>query len=95
MYYDLQEIEIMDGCKPFVRFEDGKQGVVDLTAIVNQGGVFEPLKDRTLFKQASINTDWAVLCWPGDIDISPETLYALTDDKKQRLNKTVSDTKLK
>ncbi|HPD45286.1 MAG TPA: DUF2442 domain-containing protein [Anaerohalosphaeraceae bacterium] len=92
MYYDLREIKVMDGYKLFVRFEDGKQGIADLADIVDQGGVFEQLKDRALFEQASIDKDWAVLCWPGGIDIAPETLYSLVSDTRaQCLNKAVSD----
>jgi hypothetical protein len=75
MYYDLKEIQVMDGYKIRVRFEDGKQGTVDLSKIISQGGVFSRLKERSLFEQAYVNEDWAVLCWPGDIDIAPETLY--------------------
>jgi hypothetical protein len=75
MYYDLKEIRVLDGYKIFVRFEDDKQGTIDLSSIINQGGVFDQLKNQVVFKQAYINKDWAVLCWPGDIDIAPETLY--------------------
>ena len=75
MYYDLQEIKVLDGYKIFVRFADDKEGVVDLTPIINQGGVFEQLKDRLRFKEATIDPEWKILCWPGDIDVAPETLY--------------------
>jgi len=83
MYYDLKEIRVMDSYKLFVRFEDGKQGVVDLTAIIDRRGVFEQLKDRAIFEQASIDKDWAVLCWPGGIDIAPETLYESVDQLQE------------
>lgn len=75
MYYDLKEIKVLDGYNIYVCFEDQKQGVVDLSEIINRGGVFDELKDQKLFEQASIDKDWAVLCWPGGIDIAPETLY--------------------
>ena len=75
MYYDLKEFKLLDGYKVFVCFEDGKQGVVDLTPVIERGGVFSELKNKSLFEQAYIDEDWAVLCWPGEIDIAPETLY--------------------
>jgi hypothetical protein len=75
MYYDLKEIRVLDGYKIFIRFEDEKQGTVDLSDIINRGGVFSKLKDRTIFQQAYVNKEWSALCWPGDIDIAPETLY--------------------
>ena len=75
MYYDLKEIKVLDEYKIFVRFEDNRQGTVDLSGLISQGGVFDSIKNPTVFKQAYINKDWAILCWPGDIDIAPETLY--------------------
>jgi hypothetical protein len=31
------------------------------------------LQDIALFKQAFVSLD--TVCWPGDLDIAPETLY--------------------
>ncbi len=75
MHYDLKEIKILDGHKLFVRFADDKQGIVDFSTIIQKGGVFSALQQREHFEQAYIDPDWSVLCWPGDIDIAPETLY--------------------
>jgi len=75
MYYDLKEIKVLDGYKVFVRFEDDTHGAADLSEVIRKGGVFSKLRDRTLFEQAYIDKEWSVLCWPGDIDIAPETLY--------------------
>jgi hypothetical protein len=36
-------------------------------------GVFTRLKDLALFKQAHVALD--TVCWPGDLDIAPETLF--------------------
>jgi len=36
-------------------------------------GVFTRLKDPVKFRQAFVAFD--TVCWPGDIDIAPETLY--------------------
>jgi hypothetical protein len=81
MYYDLSEIRVLDGNALFVRFEDGLNGTVDLSDWIGRGGVFERLKDRSLFKQAYIDPDWKVVCWPGEIDIAPETLYQAVRSK--------------
>jgi hypothetical protein len=76
MYYDLKEIKVLDGFRIQVCCEDQTRGVVDLTEIINRGGVFERLRDRGFFEQARIDPEWAVLCWPDGIDIAPESLYA-------------------
>lgn len=75
MYYDLKEIKVLDGFRIFLKFEDQQEGVVDLTGIIKKGGVFTKLQERNQFEQAYIHPDWRILCWPGDIDIAPETLY--------------------
>ena len=46
-------------------------------------GVFRRLHDITLFKQAYIAFD--TVCWPGNLDISPETLYDRSH-KRARVN---------
>jgi len=66
---------VLEAYKIHVRFEDNSEGVVDLSDVIQQGGVFEPLRDYSLFQQAYIDPEWSVLCWPGGIDIAPETLY--------------------
>ncbi|OGS98557.1 MAG: hypothetical protein A3F73_07875 [Gallionellales bacterium RIFCSPLOWO2_12_FULL_59_22] len=38
-----------------------------------QRGIFTRLKDLSLFKQAHVACD--TVCWPGNLDIAPETLY--------------------
>ena len=38
-----------------------------------QKGVFTRLQDVALFKQAYVALD--TVCWPGDLDIAPETLF--------------------
>jgi hypothetical protein len=36
-------------------------------------GVFTRLQDLAIFKQAFVALD--TVCWPGNLDIAPETLY--------------------
>lgn len=38
-----------------------------------QKGVFVRLQNVALFKQAYVALD--TVCWPGDLDIAPETLF--------------------
>ncbi|ACV34181.1 DUF2442 domain-containing protein [Accumulibacter sp.] len=38
-----------------------------------QKGVFTRLQNVALFKQAYVALD--TVCWPGDLDIAPETLF--------------------
>lgn len=53
-------------------FNDGQHRLFDVRPYLEKG-VFVRLKDPVMFLQAyvALNT----VCWPGDLDIAPETLY--------------------
>ena len=53
-------------------FSTGEHRWFDARPYLNQG-VFTRLQDIDLFKQAFVALD--TVCWPGHLDIAPETLY--------------------
>ncbi len=53
-------------------FDTGDHRMFDARPYLNRG-VFVRLQDVSLFKQAFVALD--TVCWPGDLDIAPETLY--------------------
>lgn len=53
-------------------FNTGDHRLFDARPYLNRG-VFVRLQDVALFKQAFVALD--TVCWPGDLDIAPETLY--------------------
>jgi hypothetical protein len=53
-------------------FDTGEHKVFDVKPYLNRG-VFARLQDIDLFKQAYVSLD--TVCWPGELDIAPETLY--------------------
>ena len=57
-----------------LRFSDGTEGDLDLGDELN-GEVFEPLKDRALFQQFSVHSEFHTLAWPNGADFAPEFLY--------------------
>jgi hypothetical protein len=59
-----------------VRFEDGTTGEVNLSYLLEYGGVFEPLRDPGFFRQLRVDPEGGTIVWPNDADIAPETLYA-------------------
>jgi hypothetical protein len=72
----ILEAEPLDGCRVRVRFEDGIAGDVDLSYLLDYGGVFEPLHDPEYFRRLRADRDAGTIVWPNDADIAPETLYA-------------------
>lgn len=59
----------------YVRFEDGVAGDVDLSYLLEYGGVFEPLRDSRFFAQVRVYPGGNTIFWPNDADIAPDTLY--------------------
>lgn len=65
-----------DGYVVHVHFEDGLTANVDLSYLLDYGGVFEPLHDLGYFRQLRADRDAGTIVWPNEADIAPETLYA-------------------
>jgi len=72
----LVDAQPLGGCMVRVRFEDGTTADVDLSYLLDYGGVFEPLRDSTYFAQLRADTEAGTIVWPNNADIAPETLYA-------------------
>ena len=77
MLKDVTQVRPLDGYCLHIQFEDGVEGVVDLSKTISFTGVFAPLKDRAYFTQVYVNPDIGTICWPNDADIDPDVLYAL------------------
>jgi hypothetical protein len=59
-----------------VRFEDGLSADLDLSYLLDYGGVFGPLRSRDYFRQLRVDSEAGTIVWPNEADIAPETLYA-------------------
>ena len=58
-----------------VRFLDGTEGVVDMSALVQSAdaGVFAALADPSAF--AAVFVDYGATTWPGGIDLAPDAMH--------------------
>lgn len=72
----LREATVSDGHTVHVRFEDGLAADVDLSYLLDYGGVFEPLRDAEYFRRLRADSEAGTIVWPNQADIAPETLYA-------------------
>ena len=59
-----------------LRFSDGVTGIADLSGYLRRP-MFRSLREERRFARARLANHYTVV-WPGDIDIAPEALYALT-----------------
>ena len=55
-----------------LKFDTGENRLFDARPYLEKG-VFRRLKDPAQFRQAYVAFD--TVCWPGNLDIAPETLY--------------------
>lgn len=72
----LSDAEPLDGYAVRVRFADGTSADVDLSYLLDYGGVFEPLCDPAYFARLHADAEAGTIVWPNGADIAPETLYA-------------------
>lgn len=72
----LIEATPTEGYAVHVRFEDTTSADIDLSYLLDYGGVFEPLRDLEYFRQLRADPDAGTIVWPNEADIAPETLYA-------------------
>jgi hypothetical protein len=81
MFLHITEAQYLTDYKVQVVFNNGKQGVADLTELL-QGDVFAPLRDETFFAQFWVDAELATLVWPNGADVAPEFVYyqAFKDD---------------
>jgi uncharacterized protein DUF2442 len=72
---ELVEAEPLDGYQVHLRFADGLAADVDLSYLLDFGGVFAPLRDIAFFRELTIDDGGNSVMWPNEADIAPETLY--------------------
>ncbi|HZL77710.1 MAG TPA: DUF2442 domain-containing protein [Candidatus Limnocylindrales bacterium] len=70
----LTSIEALPDYRLKLRFDDGVEGVVDLSAEVGKG-VFAAWQDPQHFAAVKIQHGGRSLEWPGEIDLCADALY--------------------
>jgi Protein of unknown function (DUF2442) len=70
MLIDVVEAKYVRDFIVWVKFEDGSEGEIDLTAEL-YGPVFEPLKDVSYFKQVRVDPELGTIAWPNGAILLP------------------------
>ena len=76
MLKDIVAAQPLENHRLRLRFEDGVEGVVDLTGSLTFRGVFEPLQDPAYFAQVRVDPESGTVTWPNGADLDPDGLYA-------------------
>jgi len=72
MKWDVIEVKPDLPLSLMVRFADGTSGKVRFEPSYFTG-VFQPLKDQSLFQQVYVESGAVV--WPGELDLAPDAMY--------------------
>ncbi len=72
---EVVEARPLEGLKLWLRFSDGKEGVVDLSAL-ELPGLLSRLRDPGFFAQVRVDPELGAPVWPGGLDLDPLVLYA-------------------
>ena len=77
MPWRVASVEATPSFRLRVRFLDGLEGEVDMSALFaspKAGVDFAALADSEAFNRAFVRL--GAVCWPGDLDIAPDAIYA-------------------
>lgn len=88
MLKDVVEAHATGGHKLHIRFEDGVEGEVDLSHLVEFHGVFAPLRDPEEVRKVAVDPELGTVCWPNGADLDPDVLYALLSGHPIEIEKT-------
>lgn len=72
MKWDVIDVKTIAPLGLQVQFKDGTTGKVQFETS-HLTGVFEALKNPTVFEQVYI--DHGAVAWPGEIDLAPDAMY--------------------
>lgn len=76
MLRDVTFVEVVGDHTLRVRFDDGKEGFVDVRKLVPFRGVFAPLDSPEYFARVQVNPEVGTVFWPNGADLDPVLLYA-------------------
>jgi hypothetical protein len=67
----------------WLRFSDETEGELDLREELH-GEMFEPLRDKRLFRAVALHPEWHTIAWPNGADFAPEFLHAAVSARLTR-----------
>jgi hypothetical protein len=70
----LEEAKYLDNFRIFLRFSDGKSGIVDHKETVYRHAVANPLREPEAFSRFYLDS-WPTLALDCGFDVAPENLY--------------------
>ncbi|MBA3747275.1 MAG: DUF2442 domain-containing protein [Solirubrobacterales bacterium] len=71
----ITKVEPLAGRWVRLTFADGAVHEVDLSRLLDAGGVFAAIRnDRAVFEAVAVDEEFGTIVWPGDVDLDPDVL---------------------
>jgi hypothetical protein len=77
MLKDLVAAKPLTSYQIHLRFEDGVEGTIDLSQLIEFSGVFTPLQDPAYFATVTVDPELGTIVWDNGADLDPVVLYSL------------------
>ena len=68
----VRKVTPMHGYKLRIEFSNAEERLFDAEPLLAYPA-FQPLRDEAFFRL--VRAEYGTICWPGDIDYCPDTLY--------------------
>lgn len=77
MLKDIISLKPLEEYQLHLCFEDGTEGIVDISQIIQFTGIFAPLQDRAYFSQVQVNPEIGTISWSNEADLDPDVLLKM------------------
>ena len=86
----IKKAKYLKEYKVELQFDNGEIGIADLKDEL-YGIMFEPLKEKSIFKKLKVDKDLKTISWENGADLAPEFLYFKSFEKDPKLQKQFKD----
>lgn len=76
---EIIEVKPLKDYQLLLTFDNQEKKIKDMKPYLRKG-VFKKIKDKTVFEKVKISC--GTICWEGDIDLCPDTLYETSSPVK-------------
>ncbi|NEP78133.1 MAG: DUF2442 domain-containing protein [Okeania sp. SIO3B3] len=93
MLKDIIEVNHQENHLLYLKFEDGKEGIVDISQLIEFTGIFAKLQDINYFKTVKLNPEWGTIYWENGADLDPDVLYSIVTNEPipKYISRTIKD----
>jgi hypothetical protein len=89
MLKDIVAVQPLAQYQLHLCFEDGIEGTVDISQMIEFRGIFAPLQDPIYFATVTVNPEIGTITWDCGADLDPDVLYAIVTQQPISAYETV------